>query len=218
MTESALKVDMPTNYKRILAGDMVRADFGLPHYHIVVRDENVNKEDVLQPEFWAHLAAIFSADIERGYLFPIVTLDWADGQRHMSVKVIYAGKVEANVRCLTYYDWRDDADKIDEIEVLASNMSKTLSESDKGIKENLTESVESNEEKEVVEASEDEEKEEEGAEEDQPVDDAPKYAVKYKGPKLKFIVYRVADDEILADGMSKADAQKWLKDYEKAMS
>jgi hypothetical protein len=42
-----------------------------------------------------------------------------------------------------------------------------------------------------------------------------KHKVVYKGQHLKYIVMRVADNVTLQSGMSKAEAQGWLENYEK---
>lgn len=192
MTAQAVKAEPEYGYKgprKLLVGELKRAEFETPQYRIIVRDEKTTVEEVLRPEFWANVSEMFSKDKP----FPIIELIWADCTKYLKVIVMASGRLFSNVRVLELQEWGED-------------------QSSEGI------------EAPKPKAKAAEKSEEKGQEEGTPdplklaKDDPAGYQVKYCGPVDKHCVIRLSDGEKLEKEMAtKAEAQKWLDEYLKAL-
>lgn len=87
--------------RKILAGAMKTAPVSRPHYRIVITDLDTTPEDVLHPQYWAHVAETFTRDT---WGFAIIELIWEDGSKYMEVMVVSSGQNFAKVKELRFID------------------------------------------------------------------------------------------------------------------
>ena len=122
--------------------------------------------------------------------FAIIELIWADASRYMRLLVLDCGRLYAKVKILERHDFSADEKPVSAVDTPVKTKAKA-NESD------------SNEDK----------------EQNLKKNDPAGYEVKYCGPVDKHCVIRLSDGEKLHKEVStKADAQKWLDDYIKALS
>lgn len=91
--------------RKILAGALKRAEVVRPFYRIVIEDLETTREDVLNPQYWAHCSEAFNRDT---HVFPIIELIWQDSSKFMQVMVVSSGTNFAKVKEIQFIDLAGD--------------------------------------------------------------------------------------------------------------
>lgn len=88
--------------RKILANELKRGEVARPLYRVIVKEDATTVQDVLRPEYWAHVAPTFSKDT---WAFAIVELIWQDGSKYLEVMVMEAGNNYAKVKTVNFIDF-----------------------------------------------------------------------------------------------------------------
>lgn len=91
--------------RKILVGALKRAEVVRPFYRIIVEDLDTTRDDVLNPQYWAHCSEMFNRDT---HVFAIIELVWQDASKMMQVMVVSAGANFAKVKEIQFVDFSAD--------------------------------------------------------------------------------------------------------------
>jgi len=102
MTAAGKKETVNLSPRKILSGDLQRAEFCRAHFRVIVIDLETTLDDILKPEYWVNCGATLKGAGQ--HPFPIVEVIWQDGSRYIELMVIDANNLWAKVRVLRDID------------------------------------------------------------------------------------------------------------------
>lgn len=106
MTAAAKKESVNLSPRKILSGDLQRAEFSRAHFRVIVTDLETTIDDILKPEYWVNCGATLKGSGQ--HPFPIIEMIWQDGSRYIELVSIDANNLWAKVKVLRDIDLRGD--------------------------------------------------------------------------------------------------------------
>ena len=106
MTAAAKKQSESLSPRKILSGDLQRAEFSRAHFRVIVTDLETTLDDILKPEYWVNCGATLKGNGQ--HPFPIIEMIWQDGSRYIELVSIDANNLWAKVKVLRDVDLRGD--------------------------------------------------------------------------------------------------------------
>lgn len=98
MTKAAAKKADKIEQRKILSGELQRAEFARANFRVIINDIETTLDDILKPEYWVNVGGVLQGN--GMHPFPIVELIWADGSRYVEVIVLAARNLYAKVKVL----------------------------------------------------------------------------------------------------------------------
>lgn len=196
MSQAAKKMEQKEELRQLPMHGLKYGEYEQAHIVVRVTDNATTPEEVCRPEYWAnHGEHIKKMMIDKAP--PRIDVYWTDGSKVMELLVVGADRQYAHVvvKSLTELKKPEEFFKSGKAESKPTPV-KTVKQ-----KQNTDEKKTDQDDGKIKDAN-----------------DPENYKLKYISPSTRWGVLRLSDNSMLTDGLEdKADAQKWLDEYLKAL-